>query len=87
MLTAVLTRDPSSWVQAAYNGWAFPVSREWIVASHTYDLHAAVNSKKGSKPKPYPNPFPDKSRDRVGKTDKSPAEVRRILAWMNPTES
>lgn len=85
LLTTVLLRDPSSWVQAKKAGWKFPVSREWIVGAHTYDLLARVNSKQ--KPKPYPNPFPDKDRTRMGRTSKSRDEVRIILDRMNPKEA
>jgi hypothetical protein len=86
MLTSVLLRDPSSWTQAAQARWDYPVSREWIVATHSYDLLAMVNSGKGNKPKPYPNPFPQKDVTRIGKTTRSPEEVRRLLAKMNPKE-
>jgi len=79
-----LLRDPSSWTQAAKNRWTYPVSREWIVGAHTYDLLARVNSK--NKPKAYPNPFPDKETVRVGKTNLSNEEVKKILARMNPQE-
>jgi hypothetical protein len=85
-LVSILMRDPSSWTTAAFSGWNYPVSREWIVASHTFDLHASLNSGKGKKPKPYPNPFPNKDVTRTGKTDKSPEEVKRLLAKMNPKE-
>lgn len=84
LLTTILLRDPSSWVQAVESKWKFPVSREWIVGAHTYDLLARVNSK--NKPKPYPNPFPTRDEVRVGKTTKTRAEVRKILDWMNPKE-
>ncbi|HLP97653.1 MAG TPA: hypothetical protein VK149_04330 [Sideroxyarcus sp.] len=57
-----------------------------MVASHTYDLHAALNARKGSKPKPYPNPFPNTTAERMGKTDRTPQEVQKILDWMNPKE-
>lgn len=86
-LVAVIMRDPESWIVATKSGWDYPVSREWIVAAHTYDMLAMVNSGKGRKPKPYPNPFPNKESRRVGRTEKSPEEVRRILAWMNPKEN
>lgn len=75
-----------SWTQAAIAGWEYPVSREWIVASHTYDLHALANSGKGKKPKPYPHPFPEKSRVRTGKTNLSVEEVKAVLRKMNPKE-
>lgn len=84
LLTTILLRDPDSWLQAKQAGWKYPVSREWIVAAHTYDLTARVNSK--NKPKPYPNPFPERDTARVGKTTKTRAEVRKILDWMNPKE-
>jgi hypothetical protein len=71
---------------AAKSGWEYPVSREWIVSAHTYDLLAAVNSGKGKKPKPYPNPFPTKDVIKTGKTERSSAEVKRLLAKMNPKE-
>lgn len=87
LLTAALMRDPSALLTAAESGWKYPVSREWIVAAHTFDLLASINSGKGKKPKPYPNPFPDKETKRVGRTDRSFADVRRILDWMNPKES
>jgi hypothetical protein len=84
MLVTIILRDPSSWTQAARSKWKFPVSREWIVNAHTYDLLARVNSK--NKPKPYPNPFPDREVVRTGKTNLSPDEVKKILARMNPQE-
>lgn len=87
MLVAVLMRDPSSWLQAAHSGWEFPVSREWIVSAHSYDLLAAVNSGKGKKPKPYPNPFPSANVKRSGKTDLPHDEVVALLRKMNPKES
>lgn len=86
LLVSVLVRDPSSWTQTVWSGWSYPVTREWIVSAHTFDLLAAANSRKGSKPKPYPNPFPDQDVTRTGKTDRTPEEVRKILAWMNPSK-
>lgn len=85
-LVAVLLRDPSSWLQAAKNEWDFPVSREWLVATHTYDLHAAINSK--SKPKPYPTPYPDVNTKRL--KSKAPQDRSSVLAKlekMNPKEN
>lgn len=87
MLVGMLLRDTNSWLQAAKNGWQFPVSREWLVAAHTFDLLAMANSGKGKKPKPYPTPFPNKNVTKSGKTARSFEEVRRILDWMNPKET
>ena len=87
LLVSVLLRDPSSWTSAAAAGWDYPVSREWIVAAHTYDLLAMVNTGKGKRPKPYPNPFPNKNVSKVGKTTRPFEEVRALLAKMNPKEN
>lgn len=86
LLVSVLMRSPDSWLQAVKSGWQYPVSREWIVSSHTYDLHALANSGKGKKPKPYPNPFPDKTKVRTGNTRLSRREVIAVLNKMNPKE-
>jgi len=72
-------------LQAAVAKWKYPVSREWMVAAHAYDLLARVNSKQ--KPKAYPNPFPSKDETRIGRTTKTRSEVRKVLDWMNPKET
>lgn len=82
-LVAVLMRDPSSWLQAAESDWDYPVSREWIVLTHTYDLHAAVNSKK---PKPYPKPWPDENTTKIGSKRQDRNTVEARLEMMNPQE-
>lgn len=85
LLLAVLLREPDSWLQAVENQWKHPVSREWIVATHTFDLHAAVNSSK--KPKPYPAPWAGDGRKRIGSKNKqSRNDVLRRLEAMNPKE-
>lgn len=85
-LVAVLMRDPTSWLQAVSAGWKFPVSQEWMVAVHTYDLLAAVNSK--NKPKPYPTPWPAPNEARVGSSKpRSRSEVIQRLEQMNPKEN
>ena len=86
LLVSILLKDTSSWLQSVLSGWDYPVSREWIVAAHSYDLQALAHSGRGKKPKPYPNPFPSKERIRVGKTNLTNAEVRALLAKMNPKE-
>jgi len=85
LLTTILLRDPGSHLQAAVAKWKYPVSREWIVAAHAYDLLARVNSKQ--KPKAYPNPFPNKDETKIGRTTKTRSEVRKVLDWMNPKET
>lgn len=85
-LLSILLKDTGSWLQAAYSNWDYPVSREWIVASHQYELQVALNAKKGSKPKPYPAPWPDNGAKKLGKTKATRAEVEARLNSMNPKE-
>lgn len=82
---ATLLRDPSSWLQASIAGWDFPVTREWIVGAHTYDLLHAVNSKKT--PKPYPTPWPNENTKRLGRSNRPTNEVLAQLERMNPKEN
>jgi hypothetical protein len=85
LLTSILLRDPSSWTQAAINGWQYPVSQEWIMARHTYDLIAQANFKK---PKPFPTPWPDPDKKKLGSSKpQSRADVLAKLARMNPKET
>lgn len=76
-LLRVATRDPSSVLHAAQHGWAFPVSRDWILAADQLDAYLQVNSAR--KPKPYPRPWPDANTVQTGKTSLSPAEAREVL--------
>ncbi|NII42108.1 hypothetical protein E9228_002766 [Curtobacterium flaccumfaciens] len=79
-LLRVATRDTSSVLFAARNGWDFPVSREWIQAADSIDQFAASKWTKGSpRPKPYPRPWRDANTNRLGKTDLSPAAAREVL--------
>jgi len=84
LLTASLMNDPSSHLQAAVNKWKHPVSYEWIVSAHIFDLLAMANSKK--KPKPYPTPWPNKGKTRIGSNNKSRAHVLNALRKMNPKD-
>lgn len=85
LLIATLLTETDSHLTAAVQEWKNPVSREWIVLTHLYDLLAAVNSK--NKPKPYPTPWPDKNSSRLGKAKNiSSDEVMRRLGTMNPKE-
>ena len=84
-LVAVLVKDPSSWTQAAKNEWDYPVDRNWIVATHAYDLLAMVNSKK--KPKPYPTPWPDPNVKRLKPhSAQRRSQVIDKLRRMNPKD-
>jgi hypothetical protein len=80
-----LLRDPSSWTQAAKNDWDYPVDRNWMLASQTFDLLAMVNSKK--KPKPYPTPWPDANTNRLRpRKAQTRFNVLDKLKRMNPKE-
>jgi hypothetical protein len=66
--------------------WKYPVSREWIVLSHVFDLLANVNSGK-KKPKPYPAPWPEVGVNKLGgKTKQDRKTVIERLRMMNPKE-
>lgn len=85
-LISILIRDTSSWTQSAMSEWKYPVSREWIVAAHTFDLFANVNSGK-KKPKPYPAPWPEVGTNRIGgKAKLDRKTVLERLRLMNPKE-
>jgi hypothetical protein len=81
-LVSALMTEPDSHLQAVANEWNHPVSREWIVLTHVYDLLAAVNSKR---PKPYPTPWPNPNVAKIRpKQNLDPKEVLRNLERMNP---
>lgn len=82
-LVSILWRDTSSWLQAANANWEYPVSREWIVAAHTYDLHALVNSGK-KKPKPHPTPWLPNGVQKIGNKKQTRSAVIERLRLMNP---
>ena len=85
LLISMLLQQPDSWLHAAVSDWKHPVTPEWVVLAHTYDLLAAVNSK--NKPKPYPTPWPaDGSKKLGGKTTQTRSDVISRLATMNPKE-
>lgn len=84
LLIAMLLKQTDSWLQASTAGWKNPVSNEWIVSTHIYDLLAAVNSK--NKPKPYPTPWPADGSKKIGKTTLPRATVLKRLEQMNPKE-
>jgi hypothetical protein len=84
-LTAVLLRDPSSWLQASYAEWSHPASYEWQVLAHVYDSVTGAHYKK---PKPYPTPWPTEDRNRIGSGKLLPRElVEQRLRQMNPKEN
>ena len=77
-LVGMLLQNPESWVHALEQGWEHPVTAEWIVLKHTFDLLVKVNS---DKPQPeYPAPWIRSTRPKS--QDRS--EVLRKLKLMNP---
>jgi hypothetical protein len=83
LLTRVLLKNPASWLQAELAGWSHPASHEWAVLAHTYDLVAQVNSKPNSRPKPYPTPWRDKSKTKLGAKHQPTDVVLEKLKKMN----
>lgn len=86
-LYEILANDPSSAVGAASWGNKYRFSREAMILADLFDLTHLVNApSKGPKPKPYPRPFEfdDPDQNRIGKTDRSPEEVRALLARRGP---
>lgn len=59
-----LLANPESWLQAAFNNWAHPFSRDGIALADLYDLQHQSKSKK--KVKPYPRPWGDGSKKKIG---------------------
>jgi len=80
-LISILAKSPDSWLNAAMQKWTHPVSHEWIIGAHTWDLLATVNSKK--KPKPYPTPWRPSGQSNLGKKNQSRREVIKKLNAMN----
>lgn len=85
-LILVLMKEPDSWLQASVRKWKYPVTNEWVVAAHTYDLLAHVNSGK-RKPRPYPTPWSTKEDKIRPKHKQSRSSVIDKLKKMNPKEN
>lgn len=74
-LTKELVRDTGSHVFAAINEWKHPMSREALVLADLYDAFVHANFKRA---KPYPRPWPDRTKSRP-KPTVSQAEVIEAL--------
>lgn len=74
----MLFRNTASWIHAREAKWEHPVTPEWILAKHTFDLLARVNSEKP--PPEYPAPW----ISRKTTTEQSREDVIRRLKLMNP---
>lgn len=85
LLMSVLTKDPSSWFGSARMGWEYPVSREWILLAHTYELQVGIATRKA--PKPYPSPWKSDNQNQLGKRNQRRDHVLAKLEQMNPKEN
>lgn len=65
LLTATLMRDPTSWLHAAVDGWAHPVSWNEIALYDLYDLELRSKLENQSEFRPYPRPWARKPRSRL----------------------
>lgn len=89
-LTERLLHDPSAHVAASVAGWDHPVSWDALVAMDTYDLEHQIawaqGGKKGSRPKPYPRPWPDRVKKilRPSVTQDEVVEALRAAGHTDP---
>lgn len=78
-LIVSLSSDSTSWFHAALADWDYPISREVMALMDLYDLQHQSKSKK--KVKPYPRPWGDGSKKKIG-TSVTAAEA---VAMLRPT--
>lgn len=76
-LARTLSADPSTALCAALAGWAHPVTREAMALMDLYDLQHTSKAKR--RPRPYPRPWGEKTRRRLGGARLSPAQLRDVL--------
>lgn len=74
----MLRQNPESRYYANLEGWQYPVSSEWIVLKHIFDLTARANSKEI--PPEYPAPWIRTSQPK----QTSREDVEQRLKLMNP---
>lgn len=79
-LVLVLLRDPTSWLFAEVNGWEFPTSREALTVADLFDVFVQANSRRGSKPKPYPRPFSAAKKYGGRGSSRTVAELEALFA-------
>ena len=77
-IVGMLRKNPATWIHALEEGWQYPVSFDWIVLKHTFDLIAAANSE--GTPEPYPAPWDNAHRPKT----LSREQVEEQLRKMNP---
>lgn len=76
-----LSSDPTSWFHASLAGWSHPLSFEGMLLLELVNVEtmAGLNAiGKGKKYKPYPAPWPDKSKKTIG-TARPAVEALAIL--------
>ncbi|MCA0217918.1 MAG: hypothetical protein LCH43_11260 [Actinobacteria bacterium] len=77
----MLAGDTSSRICASLNGWPRPIDLPTVLLADIFDLTLAVNSKKGSRPKPHPiRPWKVAKAEKFGNTQgRSREQVLSIL--------
>lgn len=71
-LAAILSRDPSTRLCAAVNGWDYPFSREATVLADIFDLWTSKDAKE------YPRPWNQPKSTAIGAgTSLTPAEYHK----------
>lgn len=85
-LVLILLSDPTSWLCTAKAKWSHPIDYNWTIAAATYDLLAAVNSKR--KPKPWPRPWDGGTKTSQVRPNKNAKEILRRarngeIEWQN----
>lgn len=77
-LATALTNDPSSHTYAALAGWAYPVTREWLLLADWFDFDVKPKVTRSSF-RPHARPWSDTQVTRHG-TSRSAADVAAALA-------
>lgn len=81
-LTSELLADPASHLAASMRGWDYPLSRESLILSDSYDAFVQANTdrRKRSSVKPYPRPFKATDRTQSRRPTVGQTEIRAALA-------
>ena len=80
-----LLSKPESLFHARVAGWDYPISREAMIAADVYDLQLRVAlGKKQNRFRPYPRPWPDKNKTRLGGSNKKKRTLSEVLSILRP---
>lgn len=75
----MLFTNPESWLHASRAEWLYPVSREAMALMDLFDLQHQSKSKK--KVQPYPRPWGDGSKKKIG----TAVTAVEAVAMLRPT--